>query len=440
MIELSRALVRQFRAVVRKSVLAADPRGPCPLVVCRAGRQGLLLSCEQGKIAVRHLTHGSFPSAVVALPFSKLAELENAAPTIILEQTEPSKGQARWQGGEGLCVLDFDTSGPPILPPFSETARNAVSLQPGFLTALDEAAHTASRESVRYATNHILLRGKDGAVIATDGKQLLFQGGFRFPWPDSQFILALPVFGCRELPRDQPIKLGLIEERITLEVGPWLFAFKTEQVRFPDVDKVIPNVRMAVTRLHLDPEDVQLLGGALSRFPGQDDPHRPVTLDLGNILAVRAGDEKGSVEEVVLSRSKRDGPPLQTVMDRRYLLRALKMGFTEVLVVKPDQPLLCRDAKRTYVWMPLTDSKPLIAAPLELPKRISEMPPNEEPRNGSAISSEPFDPISEAEELARPVARRPRPNQPADRCTQEPAQTKLAVQAAVESLRRLGKP
>ena len=74
MIELSRTLVRQFRAVVRKSVLAADPRGPCPTVVCRAGRQGLTLFCRQAQTGVRHHTPGSFGSGCVALPFPVLAD------------------------------------------------------------------------------------------------------------------------------------------------------------------------------------------------------------------------------------------------------------------------------------------------------------------------------------------------------------------------------
>src|SRR5262249_15612098 len=39
---------------------------------------------------------------------------------------------------------------------------------------------------------------------------------------------------------------------------------------------------------------------------------------------------------------------------RRYLLRALRLGFAEVVVHRPDAPLLARDARRRYVWMPLS--------------------------------------------------------------------------------------
>ena len=159
MIELSRALLRQFRAVARKSVLAADPRGPCPAVIFTAGRRALTISCRQGNIGVRHHTPGSFPTAGVALPYSALAELEAKGETVTLEQTGPFRSRASWQGGEGPRSLDFDTADPSSLPPGPEPARNAIALVPGFLAALDEAARTASRDSVRYATNLIAGRG-----------------------------------------------------------------------------------------------------------------------------------------------------------------------------------------------------------------------------------------------------------------------------------------
>ena len=426
MIELSRALVRQFRAVVRKSVLAADPRGPCPVVVCRAGRQGLTLSCRQGGVGVRHHTPGSFPTARVAIPFAKLADLEVAGEVVILEQLAPFKAQASWGAGGEPHALEFDTADPSSLPPAPEPARNCASLGAGFLTALDDAARTASRESVRFATHRILLRGRDGTVVATDGRQLLLQGGFAFRWKEDHFLPALPVFGGRELPREEPVTLGMTKDRMTLEVGPWLFDFRVEQgTRFPDVDKVIPDAGGAVTRLRLDARDVKDLAQALPQMPCHDERYREVTLELGMAVAVRSRSKEGEVAEVVLSHAKREGPALLVVMDRRYLLRALKLGFTEILIASAKQPVFCKDAERTYLWMPLDEADavpapsasradparatvPPPAARPETPRSTPAMPPNVPPnepsrngqhRNGSAEQGEPLDPIAEAEEL-----------------------------------------
>jgi hypothetical protein len=163
---------------------------------------------------------------------------------------------------------------------------------------------------VRFATNRVLLRGRDGTLVVTDGRQLLLQGGFRFPWKEDRYLPALPVFGGRELPRDQAVALGLLKGRIALEVGPWLFDFGVEdRLRFPDVDRVLPNAKSALTRLHLDARDVEDSIRRLPSLPGHEDPQRPVTLDLGETIAVRSHSEKEESAEVLLSRSKWEGPP-----------------------------------------------------------------------------------------------------------------------------------
>jgi hypothetical protein len=47
------------------------------------------------------------------------------------------------------------------------------------------------------------------------------------------------------------------------------------------------------------------------------------------------------------------GTPMLLSMDRRYLLRAVKLGFTEMHVVNAANPVTFRDQHRTYVVMPL---------------------------------------------------------------------------------------
>ena len=459
MIELPILLVRQYRAVVRKSVLAADPRGPCPVVVCSAGRRGLTLSCRQGNIGVRHRTPGSFSAGTVALPYSTLAELEAQGEMVELEQTGPFKGRASWQGSEGPRSLDFDTADPASLPPAPEPARNAVALEPGFLSALDDAARTASRDAERYATNLVQLRGRDGTLVATDGRQLLLQGGFRFPWKDDQYLPALPVFGSRELPRDASVDLGLAKDRITLGVGPWLFDFGVRhQVRFPDVDRVVPGDGTAPSRLRLDAEDIEALTRNLPGLPGRDDPRRPVTLDLGKAVVIRSGSEKGGATSVALPHARWEGPGLRVVVDRRYLLRALGLGFTEILIADARTPLLCKDARRTYLWMPLAEDESAPAAPAprgdpvparlapaahprtpRSPTTVSTNDPSRdgEHRNGGSGRGEPIDPVAEAEEIRGHLqAALARTGRLLAALKQQRRQTRV-VEAALASLRQL---
>jgi hypothetical protein len=460
LIELSRALARQFRAVVRKSVLVAEPRGPCPTVVCRAGRQGLMLSCQQGDIALRHHTPGSFPNDQIALPYSLLMEFEGGSGVVTLEQTEPLKGRANWQDRKGPHTSDFAIPDFASLPPPPEAARNAVSLESDFLRALDEAGRCSSRDVNRYATNHVLLRGRDGAVIGTDGKQLLIQRGFKLPWKDNQHLPALPVFGGRELPSDQPVHLGLKEQRITVEVGPWLFSIKVNpDIRYPDVDRALPNPQSGKTSLQIGSEDANALVEALPKLPGGEGPQRPITLELGRTPAVRARDEKGQVAEVVLAHSKVVGQPMRVVMDRRFLYQAVRLGFSEVLVTAPNKPLLCQDARRSYLWMPLDDAEPVAdrktppaSTPVQEargapanpeprrrnpPMPANGPPSNGEPRNGPVNHDPPTDPMAEAEALRAQLQEAlVRTNRLIAVLKNQRRQNRV-VQAAMDSLRRL---
>ena len=64
---------------------------------------------------------------------------------------------------------------------------------PRLLTALHDAMLTTDPDPVRFATDHIQVRGKSGTVVATDGRQMLIQDGFEFPWDDDILLSLLSV-------------------------------------------------------------------------------------------------------------------------------------------------------------------------------------------------------------------------------------------------------
>jgi hypothetical protein len=55
-------------------------------------------------------------------------------------------------------------------------------------------------------------------------------------------------------------------------------------------------------------------------------------------------------------------------MNRRYLTRALELGFSQFDIVSAEVPVQCRDESRTYLWMPLDKSGAL--APSEKDLRV----------------------------------------------------------------------
>jgi hypothetical protein len=192
-------------------------------------------------------------------------------------------------------------------------------------------------------------------VVGTDGRQLLIQGGFAFPWKEDLLIPGAPVFGCAELPREEPAAVGRTDTHVCVRVGPWAFHFALdEQSRFPPVERAIPPQAGVVTTCRLSPDDAAFLRKALPRLPGHGDDHEPVTVDLNGPVTVRARAEgQGRITGLLLSRSEVAGPPVCFVTNRGYLARAVQLGFTALEVTKPAVPIVCRDERRTFVWVPL---------------------------------------------------------------------------------------
>jgi hypothetical protein len=337
-------------------------------------------------------------------------------------------------------------------------------MPPTFLPALAQAVATVSRESARLALTRIQLRGRAGEIVATDGKQLLVQGGFSFPWTEDILVPAVPAFGQRELATADGMALGRTATHLAMHVGPWTFLLAFDsQGRFPDAAKVIPSPEGVTSRLRLDPEDAAALLAALPRLPGRADEHAPVTLDLGRRPAVRARAEaEAEATEVVLARSARAGRPVRLCTDRSFLRRALQLGFTEIQIRSPKDSICCRDASRCYVWVPLdperaltndpdkrevsTAQLPVVPSPTLSPERIDPMPPtrvngdpapdNDKPQ-GQPLPASLVELIAEGESLRELL------HEVYGRCSRLVAALKhqrrqaQAVQAAMASLRKL---
>ncbi len=155
-------------------------------------------------------------------------------------------------------------------------------------------------------------------------------------------------------------------------------------LRFPDVDRILPGRRDAATRLRLDPADARFLLDSLGRLPGAEEPNAPATVDLNGKIAVRArGNGEGPATELVLSRSGYTGSPVRLQTNREFLARAIRLGFAEVEVADADSPLVCRDDRRILAWQPLPKDSAI--APAEDVTIIESDPcPDETTRRPSA--------------------------------------------------------
>jgi len=355
LIEITRSVVRTFRAVLRKITTAAGTREAPTLVVFRADRQGLHLQARNSQIALEYSQPGSYPAEEMAVPAEALAEFEARKDTPLRMEANANGVVATWMEKAVPQIRKYatvDSDKVPQMPAFpTRMERQQVEL----LGALRDASETAGTDVVRYAVNCLQLRGKTGQVVSTDGKQMLAQSGFAFGWDDEVLVPASPVFGCRELSGLEPVSLGRTDLCVTLTIGSWTLHLTIEKnARYPNVDMVLASSKKTPMVLQIDPGDAEFLLGNLDSLPGAKDDYSPVTVEGNGQVIVRSkGDEQPTTTEVVLARSNAQGKQMGFVTDRHYLAHALRLGFRQISVVGADLPVVCRDEKRQYLWQVL---------------------------------------------------------------------------------------
>lgn len=359
MITLSRRQARTLRAVFRRHTLGICHKGQVsPLVLQTDPDAGLRVRHRQAHLAVDCLLEGPQESQKAIAPsLDALADFEGRDDVpVTLEASATGRTVARWADRGIPQTREYAVPAPEGLPGFPEPPAEFETGPAGLLDALAEAAATTDETSTRYALNCLQLQGDTSEVIATDGRQILIQGGFRFPWAGARLIRHSPLFAGKELPRDRPVSIGQTDSHVVLRVGPWtIFLTVQAEARFPRVEQVIPDGRFAATRLRLDPQDSAFLAQALDRLPGGDEPQAPVTLDLNGRVAVRArGPGQDRPTELVLDRSGYTGEPVRLSTNRAFLARALRLGFSEVCVSGPESPVICRLDRKSYIWQPLS--------------------------------------------------------------------------------------
>ena len=139
---------------------------------------------------------------------------------------------------------------------------------------------------------------------------------------------------------------------MAIRIGPWLYQVKLgKELRFPNVAHHLQSPTSAVARLQIAPADAQFLDQSLPGLPGNDDTYRAITLDMNGQIAIRArGEDQPQPTELLLGQSERIGDPLRISTDRRYLTRALRLGFRELLFYAANAPIQCTDETRHYLW------------------------------------------------------------------------------------------
>ncbi|MBX3452777.1 MAG: hypothetical protein KF777_24790 [Planctomycetaceae bacterium] len=348
MITIPRSLLKRLRVVFGRA-LGLTARSSAALLTFQPHDGGVRISVVGSDVALtyQHPLQATFDA--LAVPYDLLKRCEGTKDDPVTLSRQNDEIIAEWTDAGIPQVSRFAVAELEALPPTPDTMQ---SNRPELLSALRDAVETTDRESTRYALNCLRLRGRDGQIAATDGRQLLVQDGFSFPWEGELLIPASRVFGSAEFSAHSEIEIGETDDWVTFRAGAWTVHLKIEkEARFPQVDHHIPQATASASMLHLSDADAEFLSKAVSRLPASGDYNAPVTVDLNGAIAIRAkGDDQPTPTELVLTASRRDGDPVKFNTNREFLARAARLGFRSVQVVGPETPVCCRDQSRSYVW------------------------------------------------------------------------------------------
>jgi hypothetical protein len=237
---ITRRLAHQLRAIMRRTF---GTRGTGPAICFLSGPDGFRARARSIDAAVEyHAPELAGTSETLWIPFQVLADCEGKKDDPVhIERTGKGRVTAQWRDGNVPQTIQYTAEKPAHADEFPQPPESFVENPPALLQALLDAADTTDPDSIRYALGWIQAR-PDGSMAATDGRQLLVQSGFTFPWTEDVLIPRLKVFGSPELPQDQPVLVGKTGDWVALRVGPWTFYLAiNKDGRFPDVCRHIPS-------------------------------------------------------------------------------------------------------------------------------------------------------------------------------------------------------
>jgi hypothetical protein len=350
-IRITRRLALQLRTVFRRAL--GLTRGFGPALWFATGRDGIRARARFGDAAVEYHAEAELSKEEMWLPFDFLADVEARRDDPVELQARPDGHiVAGWRDGDVPQCVRYDLLKSSDVDDFPKLPKQLVQNPPRLLCALRDAMLTTDPDARRYATDHVQLRGGRDTIVATDGRQMLLEDGFQFPWDDDVLIRRTKVFGSGELGRDQPVAIGKTDDWVAVRVGPWTILLRIgKDLRFPDVDRHVPKAEDAKATARISPADTEFLLKTLPRLPTCEEFNHPVTVDLDGTVAIRARAEtQRQPTELLLSNSTCSGAPMRINTNREYLVRAVKLGFDRVHLYTPKVLVMCRDEHRCYVW------------------------------------------------------------------------------------------
>jgi len=352
LLTIPRSVLRRFRTLCRRGGLHKTQVAGGPVVTFVGGVDGCRIRAESTDVAIEYHESGDRPPETIRLPLAALEFCEGRDDDLVTIDAG-SGDQVRLSWTDRGVPRESEQVQPkagatafPSAPPTSEANGSEL------WNALGDAVATTDPQSSRYALGCLHLRGRVGCIETTDGRQVLVQSGYRFGFEEDVLVPASKLLGNADVTSDESISIGRTEEHVGIGVGCWLILLRIQKdARFPKIDQILPNPDVAKSRLELSQVDAGFLKETIPQLPCDDTQYDPITLDLNGQVLVRSRETAASrPTEVLLGSSQLTGEPVILNTNRRFVERALKLGFRSVCLYGPSSPAMCIDEHRRFLW------------------------------------------------------------------------------------------
>jgi hypothetical protein len=143
---------------------------------------------------------------------------------------------------------------------------------------------------------------------------------------------------------------------VQIQSDHWTLLTQAIKGTYPDWRQVVPDPERKMTKLMLSPQAVTLMQEALARLPDDGRPeHRVRLVVTAGTLALGAQGKGSQVwTQIPVPGVTVDGADKQITLDRTYLSKALRFGFTELEIEGEEDPVLFPGVEKRMVIGPIS--------------------------------------------------------------------------------------
>ena len=295
--------------------------------------------------------------------------------------------------GGSIMEQKLDTLAADEFPPTPRISKPGIQLGPEFGVAIKQAFQCCSEDPSRYVLRGACLDVADKKlhyIVATNGRALFSANSFAFDItksviiPDSKFLNWTDLMdeGCK-LAMEPAVK-GSNQGYIRLASDRWTYITREIDGQYPNWKQAVPVMASPKTVIKLPSQAVKQLQEVLPHLPGNEDLNRVIRLkfEFGQ-LKVEGHAPAGDWTGVFIQDATITGKPVTIGLNREYLITALKFNLNEIQIEDALSPLVCINAGKRMVIMPVNLNPTTAPQPKPVPQTSST--PTKPPASNPAV-------------------------------------------------------